>query len=111
MVLTEPGQGSSLGDIKTRARPAEDGSYRIIGQKIFISGGDHDLTDNICFFHMVLAKIDGSPPGAKGISAVYLSEVSGQRRWLARRAQRCCPGWFTAQDGLPKHYFNSTELW
>lgn len=66
MALTEPGQGSALGDLRTSARPADDGSYRIHGQKMFISGGDHDLTDNIV--HMVLARIEGAPAGTRGIS-------------------------------------------
>ena len=66
MALTEPGQGSALGDIRTTARPAGDGSYRVFGQKMFISGGDHELTDNIV--HMVLARIEGAPAGVKGIS-------------------------------------------
>ncbi|ERO64157.1 acyl-CoA dehydrogenase [Pseudomonas piscis] len=66
MALTEPGQGSALGDIRTTARRAGDGSYRVFGQKMFISGGDHNLTDNIV--HMVLARIDGAPAGVKGIS-------------------------------------------
>ncbi|MGQ7818222.1 acyl-CoA dehydrogenase [Metapseudomonas furukawaii] len=66
MALTEPGQGSALGDIRTTARPATDGSYRVFGQKMFISGGDHELTDNIV--HMVLARIEGAPAGVKGIS-------------------------------------------
>lgn len=66
MALTEPNQGSSLGDIRTRAEPQRDGSYRLFGQKMFISGGDHDLTRNIV--HMVLARVTGAPAGAKGIS-------------------------------------------
>lgn len=66
MALTEPGQGSALGDIRTIARFAEDGSFRIFGQKMFISGGDHEMTENIV--HMVLARIEGAPPGPKGIS-------------------------------------------
>ncbi len=66
MALTEPNAGSSLSDIVTQAIPKDDGSYRIKGQKIFISGGDHQLTDNIV--HLVLAKIKDSPPGVKGIS-------------------------------------------
>ncbi|VVM58805.1 acyl-CoA dehydrogenase [Pseudomonas fluorescens] len=66
MALTEPGQGSALGDLRTLARPANDGTYRIFGQKMFISGGDHELTDNIV--HMVLARIEGAPAGTKGIS-------------------------------------------
>ncbi|MEH6798121.1 MAG: acyl-CoA dehydrogenase [Halopseudomonas sabulinigri] len=66
MALTEPHAGSSLSDIRTKAEPAEDGSYRIKGNKIFISGGDHPLSDNIV--HMVLAKLPDAPPGVKGIS-------------------------------------------
>ena len=66
MALTEPGQGSALGDIKTFAVPQDDGTYRIFGQKMFISGGDQNLTENIV--HMVLARIKGAPAGVKGIS-------------------------------------------
>lgn len=66
MALTEPHAGSSLSDIRTRAEPAADGSYRIKGNKIFISGGDHPLSENIV--HMVLAKLPDAPPGVKGIS-------------------------------------------
>ncbi|MDE3737597.1 acyl-CoA dehydrogenase [Pseudomonas resinovorans] len=66
MALTEPHAGSSLSDIRTRAEPADDGTYRIKGNKIFISGGDHPLADNIV--HMVLAKLPDAPPGVKGIS-------------------------------------------
>ncbi|RJG00035.1 acyl-CoA dehydrogenase [Noviherbaspirillum saxi] len=66
MALTEPGQGSALGDITTRAELQADGTYRLFGQKMFISGGDHNLTDNIV--HMVLARIKGAPAGVKGIS-------------------------------------------
>lgn len=66
MALTEPQAGSSLADVATRARDAGDGSFLLDGAKIFISGGDHDLTDNIV--HMVLARIDGAPPGIKGVS-------------------------------------------
>ncbi|MEH6579137.1 MAG: acyl-CoA dehydrogenase [Amphritea sp.] len=66
MALTEPGQGSALADIKTVAEPTEAGHYLIKGSKMFISGGDHEMTDNIV--HMVLAKIKGAPTGVKGIS-------------------------------------------
>jgi len=66
MVLTEPHAGSSLGDLRTSAVPAEDGSYRISGSKIFISAGDHELSENIV--HLVLARIQGAPAGVKGIS-------------------------------------------
>jgi butyryl-CoA dehydrogenase len=66
MALTEPQAGSSLSDVKTRATPADGGHYSMRGSKIFISGGDQDMTENIV--HMVLARIDGAPPGVKGIS-------------------------------------------
>ena len=66
MCLTETQAGSSLSDVATTATPQPDGSYKIKGQKIFISAGDHDVTDNI--IHLVLARIDGAPKGTKGIS-------------------------------------------
>jgi alkylation response protein AidB-like acyl-CoA dehydrogenase len=66
MCLSETQAGSSVGDIRTRAEPREDGSFRLFGSKMWISGGDHELTENIV--HLVLAKIPGGPPGTKGIS-------------------------------------------
>ena len=66
MCLTEAHAGSDLGLIRTQAIPQEDGSYSLKGTKIFISGGEHDLTDNIV--HLVLARIPGSPPGTRGLS-------------------------------------------
>ena len=66
MCLSEPQAGSSLGDIKTRATPLPDGRYAISGNKMWISGGEHDLAENIV--HHVLARIDGAPAGVKGIS-------------------------------------------
>ncbi len=66
MALTEPQAGSSLADITTTATPRPDGTYSITGTKCFISGGDHELSENIV--HLVLAKIPGGPPGVKGIS-------------------------------------------
>jgi alkylation response protein AidB-like acyl-CoA dehydrogenase len=66
MALTEPHAGSSLADIHTSAIKHEDGNYRLKGNKIYISGGDHQLSDNIV--HLVLAKIQGAPAGVKGIS-------------------------------------------
>jgi alkylation response protein AidB-like acyl-CoA dehydrogenase len=65
MTLTEPQAGSSLADVETRATPAGD-HYLLRGSKIFISGGDHDLAENVV--HLVLARIDGAPAGTKGIS-------------------------------------------
>ncbi len=66
MCLTETQAGSSLSDVATTATPQPNGTYKIKGQKIFISAGDHDVTDNIV--HLVLARIDGAPKGTKGIS-------------------------------------------
>lgn len=66
MQLTEPQAGSDVGALRTKAERAPDGSYRITGQKIFITYGEHDLTDNI--IHFVLARLPDAPPGTKGIS-------------------------------------------
>ena len=66
MNLTEPHCGTDLGLMRTKAAPQDDGSYKITGQKIFISAGEHDLSDNI--IHLVLAKIEGGPEGIKGVS-------------------------------------------
>ncbi len=66
MALSEAQAGSSLADILTRAEPRDDGSYRLFGSKMWISGAEHEMTDNIV--NLVLAKIPGGPPGTKGIS-------------------------------------------
>jgi acyl-CoA dehydrogenase len=66
MQLTEPQAGSDVGALRTRAERAADGTYRITGQKIFITYGEHDLTDNI--IHFVLARLPDAPPGTRGIS-------------------------------------------
>jgi alkylation response protein AidB-like acyl-CoA dehydrogenase len=66
MCLSEPQAGSSLADIKSRAEAQADGSYRLFGNKMWISAGEHELSENIV--HLVLAKIPGGPPGVKGIS-------------------------------------------
>ena len=66
MCLTEPHAGTDLGIIKTKAEPNEDGTYNITGTKIFITGGDHDLAENI--IHLVLAKTPDAPAGSRGIS-------------------------------------------
>ncbi|HEY4378254.1 MAG TPA: acyl-CoA dehydrogenase [Acidimicrobiales bacterium] len=66
MCLSEPQAGSSLSDVTTRAVEQSDGTYRLFGNKMWISGGDHELSENIV--HLVLAKIPGSPAGVKGIS-------------------------------------------
>ncbi|SDX10021.1 acyl-CoA dehydrogenase C-terminal domain-containing protein [Litoreibacter albidus] len=66
MNLTEPHCGTDLGLMRTKAAPQGDGTYKITGQKIFISAGEHDMSDNI--IHLVLAKIEGGPEGIKGVS-------------------------------------------
>jgi acyl-CoA dehydrogenase len=66
MNLTEPHAGSDLGQLKSRAEPQGDGTYRIFGTKIFITYGDHEMTDNI--IHLVLARLPDAPPGTRGIS-------------------------------------------
>ncbi len=73
MVLTEPGAGSDLSAVRTRAVPQQDGSYRLEGQKIFITYGDHDLTENIV--HLVLARTPDAPEGVKGISLFVVPKV------------------------------------
>jgi len=73
MNLTEPQAGSDLSTIRTRAEPCGDGSYRISGQKIFISYGEHDFTDNIV--HLVLARLSDAPKGTRGISLFLVPKV------------------------------------
>jgi alkylation response protein AidB-like acyl-CoA dehydrogenase len=73
MNLTEPQCGTDLGLMRTKAVPQADGSFRISGQKIFISAGEHDLADNIV--HLVLARIEGAPAGTKGISLFIAPKV------------------------------------
>nr|WP_204343158.1 acyl-CoA dehydrogenase [Micromonospora terminaliae] len=73
MCLSEPQAGSSLADITTRAEPQDDGTYRLAGTKMWISGGEHDLAENIV--HLVLARIPGAPPGVKGISLFIVPKV------------------------------------
>ena len=88
MCLSEPQAGSSLADIATRAEPADDGSFRLFGTKMWISGGDHELGENIV--HLVLAKIPGSPPGVRGISLFlvpkHLPETAAAQRRRRSRA-------------------------
>lgn len=84
MCLTEPQAGSDLGLLRTRAVSADDGSYRISGQKIFISGGAHDLTGNIV--HLVLARLPDAPPGSRGISLFLVPKLLPDG---SRNAVRC----------------------
>lgn len=89
MCLTEPHCGSDLGLLQTRAKPEADDSYTITGTKIFITGGEHDLTDNI--IHLVLARLPDAPPGSKGISMFIVPKLKVGRDGVdgERNAVRC----------------------
>jgi acyl-CoA dehydrogenase len=89
MQLTEPQSGSDLSGLRTRAEPVGDGSYRIHGQKIFITYGEHDLTDNIV--HFVLARLPDAPEGTRGLSLFLVPKilVDGTGRLGARNDARC----------------------
>ncbi|WP_054284478.1 acyl-CoA dehydrogenase [Gulbenkiania mobilis] len=89
MNLTEPQAGSDLAQVRSRAVPAEDGSYRITGQKIFITWGEHDLADNIV--HLVLARLPDAPAGVKGISLFIVPKflVNADGSLGARNDVRC----------------------
>ena len=73
MCLTEPQCGTDLGQVKTKAEPQADGTYKVTGTKIFISSGDHDLTENI--IHIVLARLPDAPPGTRGISLFIIPKM------------------------------------
>jgi len=73
MALTEPQSGSDLAGVRTRAEPRADGSLAVTGSKVFISGGDHDLTDNIV--HLVLCRLPEAPPGTQGLSLALVPKV------------------------------------
>src|SRR5206468_8707114 len=89
MQLTEPQAGSDVGALRTRAERAPDRSYRISGSKIFITYGEHDLTDNI--IHFVLARLPDAPPGTKGISLFLVPKffVNDDGSLGARNDARC----------------------
>src|SRR5690606_36588582 len=89
MCLTEPHAGTDLGIIRTGAEPQADGSYAVTGTKIFITGGEHDLTENI--IHLVLAKLPDAPAGSKGISLFLVPKFMVQEdgRLGARNAVAC----------------------
>ncbi|MDT7544248.1 MAG: hypothetical protein QOE99_358 [Actinomycetota bacterium] len=73
MCLSEPQAGSSLSDVTTRAERQDDGTYRLFGNKMWISAGEHELSENI--IHLVLAKVPGGPPGVKGISLFVVPKI------------------------------------
>jgi acyl-CoA dehydrogenase len=89
MNLTEPQAGSDLSAVKTRAERADDGTYRLFGQKIFITYGEHDLAENIV--HLVLARLPGAPPGTRGLSLFLAPKllVNADGSLGARNDLRC----------------------
>jgi butyryl-CoA dehydrogenase len=108
MALTEPQAGSSLTDVKTRATPTDRGHYLVQGNKVFISGGDQDLTENIV--HLTLARIDGAPPGIKGVSLFAIPKKRRQDGKLVANDVHCAGafhkmGW----RGIPSIALNFGE--
>jgi alkylation response protein AidB-like acyl-CoA dehydrogenase len=103
MALTEAQAGTDLGLIRTRAEPRGDGSFAVTGEKIFCSGGEHDLTDNIV--HLVLAKLPGAPEGLEGHLAV--ARAQGPAR---RQPQHAVVRGHRAQDGGPRQRDLRDEL-
>ena len=105
MALTESQAGSSLADVKTRARPGPDGTWLVDGSKVFISGGDQDVTANIV--HLTLARIEGAPAGIKGVSLFAIP-----RKRLDGSGNDCsCAGVFHKMGwrGLPSIALNFGE--
>ncbi|TGQ34314.1 MULTISPECIES: acyl-CoA dehydrogenase [unclassified Mesorhizobium] len=91
MNLTEPQAGSDLNALRTRSEPTGDGSYRIFGQKIFITYGEHDFTDNI--IHLVLARLPDAPPGTRGLSLFLVPKfLVGDDGALGARNDVFCSG-------------------
>ncbi|MEK8105978.1 acyl-CoA dehydrogenase family protein [Micromonospora sp. M12] len=104
MCLSEPHAGSSLADITTRAEPQADGSYRLFGTKMWISGGDHELAENIV--HLVLARIPGGPPGSRASRCSSCPRCSSARTGRSVTATTWCwPGsttrWASAAPPTP----------
>jgi alkylation response protein AidB-like acyl-CoA dehydrogenase len=99
MNLTEPQAGSDLAALTTRAEPDGQGGYRLFGQKIFITWGDHDMAENIC--HLVLARLPDAPPGVKGISLFLASkrllDEAGRSALSAPSSRRWPSPWSAAR--------------
>ena len=108
MNLTEPHCGTDLGLLRTKAVPQGDGTYRISGQKIFISAGEHDLSENI--IHLVLARIEGAPEGVKGISLFIVPKFVLDDERQAGRAQRRRLRLARREDGHPRQRHLRDEL-
>ena len=108
MNLTEPHCGTDLGLLRTKAVKQGDGSYKITGTKIFISAGEHDLTENIV--HLVLARIEGAPAGIRGTSLFIVPKFLVERRRHARRAQCRHLRLDRREDGHPRQRHLRHEL-
>jgi butyryl-CoA dehydrogenase len=108
MALTEPQAGSSLTDVKTTATPTPHGYYKIRGNKVFISGGDQDITPNIV--HLTLARIDGAPPGIKGVSLFAIPKMREESGKLVPN-DAVCAGAFHKMGwrGIPSIALNFGE--
>jgi 3-(methylsulfanyl)propanoyl-CoA dehydrogenase len=87
MCLTEPQSGTDLGLVRTKAVPAGDGAYQVSGSKIFISAGEHDMTENI--LHLVLARLPDAPPGIKGISMFLIPKLRPEGSRLLPNGVTC----------------------
>lgn len=98
MNLTEPHCGTDLGLMRSKAEPQGDGSYAITGTKIFISAGDHDLSDNV--IHLVLAKIPGGPEGIKGVSLFIVPKYSVHQDGSLGEANHVSVGALEAKMGI-----------
>lgn len=110
MCLSEPQAGSSLADVATRAVPAPDGTYRLYGNKMWISGGDQEISDNIV--HLVLARVEGAPAGVKGLSLFIVPKyLVGQDGALGDRNDVVLAGLNhkMGQRGLPNTLLNFGE--
>ena len=108
MNLTEPHCGTDLGLLRTKAVPNGDGAYKISGQKIFISAGEHDMSENIV--HLVLARIEGAPEGVKGISLFIVPKLKLNDGGRARRAQCRLLRLDRGEDGHPWQFDLCHEL-
>ena len=108
MNLTEPQAGSDLSAVRTRAVP-DGGQYRIYGQKIYITYGEHDMAENIV--HLVLARLPDAPEGVRGHLAVRGAEDAGRRGRIARRAQRRALRLHRTQARHPRQPDGGAGLW
>ncbi len=108
MNLTEPQAGSDLAAVRSKAVP-EDDHYRISGQKIFITWGDHGMAENIV--HLVLARLPDAPEGTRGISLFLAPKIPCERRRIARRTERRALQFYRSQIGHARESHVCDEFW